>query len=111
MKNLLLFGLLVFTFNSFGQTKSDACRCMEMTLDMAHEIKDSGSNERKMKQIQKSYRSEIEACSRLGEEMAREMAGMSNKEKERAVKRMEEDLKHCDAYKELQRFMQQDQNR
>ena len=81
------------------------CDCMTTSVEMMKEAKEAGEDEAKIKEIEEKYKSEMEACKKMGENMEKEMEGLSDKEKEAKGMEMEKELEDCPAMKEMQGLM------
>jgi len=62
------------------------CDCMTTTVEMMKEASEAGQDEAKIKEIEEKYKSEMEACKKMGENM-------------------EKELEDCPAMKEMQGLM------
>ncbi len=93
MKKIILsFAALSLVLASCGG--SDVCNCADTMLEMSKEMKDVKGDFTKIEAIQKKYEADFKKCEKLGE-------GKSEDEK----KKMEEELKACDSYKEMEKMM------
>jgi len=93
MKKIILsFAALSLVLASCGG--SDVCNCADTMLEMSKEMKDVKGDFTKMEAIQKKYEADFKKCEKLGE-------GKSEDEK----KKMEDELKACDSYKEMEKMM------
>ena len=95
MKKIILsFAALSLVLASCGG--SDVCNCADTMLEMSKEMKDVKGDFTKIEAIQKKYEADFKKCEKLGE-------GKSEDEK----KKMEEELKACDSYKEMEKMMKE----
>jgi hypothetical protein len=95
MKKIILsFAALSMVLASCGG--SDVCNCADTMLDMSKEMKEVKGDFTKIEAIQKKYEADFKKCEKLGE-------GKSEDEK----KKMEEELKACDSYKEMEKMMKE----
>ena len=93
MKKIILsFVALSLVLASCGG--SDVCNCADTMLEMSKEMKEVKDDFTKIEAIQKKYEADFKKCEKLGE-------GKSEDEK----KKMEEELKACDYYKEMEKMM------
>jgi hypothetical protein len=93
MKKIILsFAALSLVLASCGG--SDVCNCADTMLEMSKEMKEVKGDFTKIEAIQKKYEEDFKKCEKLGE-------GKSEDEK----KKMEEELKACDSYKEMEKMM------
>jgi hypothetical protein len=93
MKKIILsFAALSLVLASCGG--SDVCNCADTMLEMSKEMKEVKGDFTKIEAIQKKYEADFKKCEKLGE-------GKSEDEK----KKMEEELKACDSYKEMEKMM------
>ena len=93
MKKIILsFAALSLVLASCGG--SDVCNCADTMLEMSKEMKAVKGDFTKIESIQKKYEADFKKCEKLGE-------GKSEDEK----KKMEEQLKACDSYKEMEKMM------
>jgi hypothetical protein len=93
MKKIILsFAALSLVLASCGG--SDVCNCADTMLEMSKEMKEVKGDFTKIEAIQKKYEADFKKCEKLGE-------GKSEDEK----KKMEEELKACDSYKEMEEMM------
>jgi len=93
MKKIILsFAALSLVLASCGG--SDVCNCADTMLEMSKEMKAVKGDFTKIETIQKKYEEDFKKCEKLGE-------GKSEDEK----KKMEEELKACDSYKEMEKMM------
>jgi len=93
MKKIILsFAALSLVLASCG--KSDICNCADTMLEMSKEMKDVKGDFTKMESIQKKYEPDFKKCQKLDE-------GKSEEEKTK----MENDLKACDSFKEMEKLM------
>ena len=106
MKKLFVSAVVisVMFFTSCGGAPS-ACNCIDMSLSMMKEAGGNLGDEAKMKEIEEKYKSDIEACEKMGEKMEKEAEGLSDEEKEAKVKEMEKEMEDCPAMKEMQSLM------
>ena len=92
MKKIILsFAALSLVLASCGG--SDVCNCADTMLEMSKEMKEVKGDFTKIEAIQKKYEADFKKCEKLGE-------GKSEEE----IKKMEEELKTCDSYKELEKL-------
>ena len=95
MKKIILsFAALSLVLASCGG--SDVCNCADTMLEMSKEMKEVKGDFTKIEAIQKKYEEDFKKCEKLGE-------GKSEDEK----KKMEEELKACDSYKEMEKMMKE----
>ncbi len=95
MKKIILsFAALSLVLASCGG--SDVCNCADTMLEMSKEMKEVKGDFTKIEAIQKKYEADFKKCEKLGE-------GKSEDEK----KKMEEELKACDSYKEMEKMMKE----
>ncbi|NRA12306.1 MAG: hypothetical protein HRT57_10165 [Crocinitomicaceae bacterium] len=99
IKNVIIATFSVALLASCGGT--DACSCIETAVEMGKEVEKANGDEAKLKDIEESYKSDIDACTELSAERAKEMEGMSDDEREAKSKEFEAELEDCDAYKEM----------
>ncbi|MCB9189848.1 MAG: hypothetical protein H6599_11285 [Flavobacteriales bacterium] len=76
----------------------DMCSCAETRLEAMKEMEAAGDDEAKLKEIEEKYKADEEACKKLGDEMKEEMKDLSDEDK---MKKMEEMMDECPAFKEL----------
>ena len=94
MKKIILsFAALSLVLASCGG--SDICNCADSMLEMSKEMKEVKDDFTKIEAIQKKYEADFKKCEKLGE-------GKSEAEKTK----MQEELKNCDSYKEMEKMMQ-----
>ena len=94
----ILAAFFAATFlTSCGGSSSDVCGCADMMLSMSKEALAVKGDADKMKAIQEKYKDKMEKCEKMGE-------GKSEEEK----KKMEEGLKDCASYKEIEKMMKED---
>jgi len=91
-KVILSFAALSLVIASCG--KSDVCNCADTMLDMTKEMKDIKGDFSKMEAISKKYEADFKKCEALGKDKS-----------EDEKKKMEEELKACDSYKEMEKMM------
>ncbi len=91
-KVILSFSAAAMLLASCGG--SEICSCADTMLAMSKEMKSAGSDLTKMQEIQKKYEADFKKCEELGK-------GKSKDEQ----KKMEEELKQCDSYKEMEKMM------
>ena len=92
MKKIILsFAALSLVLASCGG--SDVCNCADTWLEMSKESIKAKGDFTKIEAIQKKYEADNKKCAKLGE-------GKSEEE----IKKMEEELKACDSYKELEKM-------
>ena len=77
---------------------------MTTTVEMMKEASEAGQDEAKIKEIEEKYKSEIEACEKMGENMEKEWKDLATK-KEKLKEEMEKELEDCPAMKEMQGLM------
>ncbi len=95
MKKIILsFAAISLVLASCGG--SDVCNCADTMLEMSKEMKEVKGDFTKIEAIQKKYEADFKKCEKLGE-------GKSEDEK----KKMEEELKACDSYKEMEKMMKE----
>jgi hypothetical protein len=93
MKKIILsFAALSLVLASCGG--SDICNCADSMLEMSKEMKEVKDDFTKIEAIQKKYEADFKKCEKLGE-------GKSEAEKTK----MQEELKNCDSYKEMEKMM------
>lgn len=93
MKKIILsFAALSLVLASCGG--SDVCNCADTMLEMSKEMKEVKGDFTKIEAIQKKYEADFKKCEKLGE-------GKSEEEK----KKMQEEFKACDSYKEMEKLM------
>jgi hypothetical protein len=93
MKKIILsFAALSLVLASCGG--SDICNCADTWLEMSKEMKEVKGDFTKIEAIQKKYEADFKKCEKLGE-------GKSEAEKTK----MQEELKNCDSYKEMEKMM------
>lgn len=80
----------------YACSKGEVCDCVDVGLAMMKEEKAAGKDLDKLTEIHKKYQSDLEKCEKLDE-------GRSELEK----KEMEEELKQCDSFKELEALSNQ----
>ena len=90
--NFYIATLSVLFFTSCG--KSEICDCADKGLAMVKEVKEAGLNTTKLQEIQNKYKSDLDNCEKLDD-------GKTEKEQ----KLMMEEMKQCDAYKEMMSTM------
>ena len=106
MKNLFVSaGVVSAMFLSSCGGALSPCDCITTTVEMMKEASEAGQDEAKIKEIEEKYKSEIEACEKMGENMEKEMEGLSDEEREAKGKEMEKELEDCPAMKEMQGLM------
>jgi len=71
------------------------CDCLDMSIAIMNEMKDCGEDMEKQKEIESKYIEDIKKCQALGE-------GKTEEE----LKAMEEDMKECPSYQEMEEMMQ-----
>jgi hypothetical protein len=91
MKKLIFTGSLFSLFFVSSCGKSEVCTCADTGLAMMKEMKEANMDMTKMKSIQKKYEADLTKCQKMDE-------GKSEADK----KKMEEELKACDSYKEME---------
>lgn len=84
--------LSLFFLSSCG--KSEICDCADKGLAMVKEVKEAGMNTIKLQEIQNKYKSDLDECEKLDD-------GKSDTEQ----RMMMEEMKKCDAYKEMESTM------
>ena len=95
-KTLMAVALTGFLMTSCG-SKSEVCECADTILAMAKEAKEAGDDSDKKKAIREKYEAKMEKCEKMGE-------GKSEDEK----KKMEEELKKCPSYMEVEKMMKEE---
>jgi hypothetical protein len=95
MKKLILSTTAIVALVLASCGKSEVCGCADTGLAMMKEVKEAGMDLSKMQAIQDKYKADIEKCEKLGE-------GKSDEEK----KKMEEEMKACDSFKEMETLME-----
>jgi len=73
---------------------SDICDCADMSVAMMNEMQALGGDMEKMTEITEKYAAQAEKCEKMGE-------GKSDEE----LKTMEEEMKGCAAFKEMENMM------
>ena len=106
IKNVIIATFSVALLASCGG--ADMCSCTQTQLDMMKEMKDAKGDEAKLKDIEESYKADKEACDKMGDEMMKEMEGMSDEEQEAKGKEIKEEMESCDAYKEMEKMMEEE---
>jgi membrane protein insertase Oxa1/YidC/SpoIIIJ len=91
-KNILSFAALLMVLASC--TGSEVCKCSDSMLEMTKEMRQVKGDYTKIEAIQKKYEADFKKCEKLGE-------GKSEEEK----KKMQEEFKACDSYKEMEKLM------
>ena len=91
-KNILSISALLIVLASCG--RSEACSCSDSMLEMTKEMGQIKGDYTKIEAIQKKYEADLKKCEKLGE-------GKSDEEK----KKIQEELKSCDSYKEIEKLM------
>lgn len=90
--NKIVIGLCFFgTALISSCSKGEVCDCVEIGLAMMKEEKAAGNDLQKLTDIHEKYRVDLERCEKLDE-------GRSEEEK----KIMEEDMRNCDAFNEME---------
>jgi len=67
---------------------ADMCSCMDGQEKMMKEMDEAGDDEAKLKEIEESYKAQMEECKKLGEKMQEEMKDLSPEEAEKKMKEM-----------------------
>lgn len=101
LKNVFIAACSVALLASCGG--SEMCDCAQTSLDAYNDMKDAKGDEAKIKELQESYKADLEACGKLMEEKEKE-AG-DDEAKQKALK---EEMESCDAAKELEKLMKED---
>jgi len=101
LKNVVIATFSVALLASCGG--SDMCDCADLSLDAYNEMKEAKGDEAKIKELQESYKSDMEACEKLMDEKQKE-AG-DDEAKQKALK---EEMEACDGFKELEKVMKED---
>lgn len=94
MKKLIHNALVLSVLLSTSCGKSEICDCADKGLAMVKEVKAAGMNVEKLQEIQNRYKSDLDECEKLDD-------GKTDKEQ----KLMMEEMKQCDAYKEMESTM------
>jgi hypothetical protein len=103
IKNLFIATFSVALLASCGG--SEMCDCAETQLEIYKAVKDAKGDEGKMKEIEETYKDDMEACAKVAEEYAKELEGMSEEEQEAKEK---EEMENCDAMQEMEKMMKED---
>ena len=90
-KNILSISALLIVLASCG--RSEVCSCSDLMLEMSKEIRQVKGDYTKTEAIFKKYEADLKKCTKLEE-------GKSDEEK----KKMQEEFKACDSYKELEKL-------
>jgi hypothetical protein len=108
----LMLGLILFSCGDSADAdeedpakmdlKTEMCGCAEMNLEMYKKMKETGDDVAKLKEIEETYKDDMEACQRVGKDYARTIEGMSEEEQEAREK---EEIENCDAMQEIQKIM------
>ncbi|MEN9301586.1 MAG: hypothetical protein RL264_15 [Bacteroidota bacterium] len=93
-KVILSFSAAALLLASCGG--SEVCNCADTMLEMSKEMKAAKGDFSQYEKIGKKYEADMKKCEKLGE-------GKSEDEK----KKMEEELKACDSYKEMEKMMKE----
>lgn len=104
IKNVIIATFSVALLASCGGT--DACSCAGTSLEMMKEMKKADGDEAKLKAIEESYKSDAEACAKLYTDMEKDMESMSDDEKKTKSEEMKKEMESCDAFKEMQKMME-----
>ena len=94
-KTLMAVAVSAFLFTSCGGG-SEVCQCADTMLSMMKEAKDVKDDKAKMEAIQEKYKAKMEKCQKLDE-------GKTEEQK----KKMEEEMKACPAYQEVEKMMKE----
>ncbi len=78
----------------FSCGKSEICDCSDKGLAMVKEMKAAGMNPTKLQEIQNKYKSDLDECEKLDD-------GKTEEEQ----KKMVEEMKECESYKEMEKTM------
>lgn len=93
MKKIILSSALLTLLVLTSCGKSEVCNCADTGLAMLKEAKEAGNDMTKLQSIQDKYKADLEKCQKLDE-------GKSEDEK----KAMEEELKGCESFKEMEKM-------
>lgn len=74
MKKVLLSVAVVAAFGMASCGGPDYCDCLNMTEDMAKEMKDAGDDADKQKEIAEKYKEKGEECAEMAKDMSEEDA-------------------------------------
>ncbi len=73
--------------------KSEVCECVDTSLSMIKEAKETKGDATKMKAITEKYKSQEEKCKKL-----------FDKKSDEEMKKLEEEAKKCDGYAEMEKM-------
>lgn len=90
-KNILSISALLIVLASCG--RSEVCSCSDLMLEMSKEMRQVKGDYPKSEAILKKYEVDLKKCAKLEE-------GKSDEEKKKIL----EEFKACDSYKELEKL-------